>query len=86
MAYVLQKTPYMFPIVGGRKVEHPPANIEALDVALTPEHMKQIESVVRLGLGFPTNFIGDGTDYGFAYKSVGALDAWPVSRAIRPSQ
>ncbi|KAI0632852.1 Aldo/keto reductase [Trametes polyzona] len=86
IAYVLQKTQYVFPIVGGRKVEHLHANIEALDIALTPEHIKLIESAVPFDFGFPTNFIGNGTDYGFAYKSVGTFDAWPVPQAIRPSK
>lgn len=28
LAYVMQKTPYVFPIIGGRKTEHLLANIE----------------------------------------------------------
>lgn len=56
IAYVLQKTPYVFPIVGGRKVEQLTANIEALEIALTKEHIKEIESVVPFDLGFPHNF------------------------------
>lgn len=57
IAYVMQKAPYVFPIVGGRKVEHLHANIEALDVVLTPEHIKKIEGAVPFELGFPANFI-----------------------------
>lgn len=57
IAYLLQKTPYVFPIVGGRKVEHLHANIEALSVVLTPEHIKQIEGVVPFDVGFPGNMI-----------------------------
>ena len=57
IAYVMQKTPFVFPIIGGRKVEHLHANIGALDVALTREHIKQIESVVPFDAGFPSNFI-----------------------------
>ena len=44
IAYVMQKTPYVFPIVGGRKVEHLHGNIAALDIALTDEHIKKIEA------------------------------------------
>ena len=44
IAYVMQKTPYVFPIIGGRKVEHLHANIAALDIALTDEHIKKIEA------------------------------------------
>jgi len=56
IAYLMQKTPYVFPILGGRKVEHLVANIEALDIALTDEHMKYLESVVPFDPGFP-NFM-----------------------------
>ncbi|KAI0752178.1 Aldo/keto reductase [Fomes fomentarius] len=40
-AYVMQKTPYVFPIVGGRTIEHLYQNIQALDVALSDEHIKK---------------------------------------------
>ncbi len=43
IAYVMQKAPYVFPLVGGRKVEHLAGNIGALGVRLTEEHMKAIE-------------------------------------------
>ncbi|KAH9856361.1 aryl-alcohol dehydrogenase [Lenzites betulinus] len=86
IAYVMQKTPFVFPIVGGRKVEHLHANIEALDIALTPEHIKQIEGATPFDVGFPSNMIGDGTDYWFAYQSVGKFDPWPQAQAIRPAK
>ena len=57
IAYVMQKVPYVFPIIGGRKVEQLRANLEALDIALTDEHMKKIESAVPFELGFPGEFI-----------------------------
>ncbi len=53
IAYLLQKTPYVFPIVGGRKVEHLLANIEALDIDLTDEHIKMLESAGTYDPGFP---------------------------------
>ena len=53
IAYLLQKTPYVFPIVGGRKVEHLLANIEALDIDLTDEHIKTLESAGTYDPGFP---------------------------------
>ncbi|OJT14736.1 Aryl-alcohol dehydrogenase [NADP(+)] [Trametes pubescens] len=84
IAYLLQKTPYVFPIVGGRKVEHLLANIEALSVVLAPEHIKQIEGVVPFDVGFPSNMIGDGTDYWFGFKAAGNFDPWPLQEAIRP--
>ena len=56
IAYVLHKTPYVFPIIGGRKVEHLHANIEALEVSLTPEHLKYLESILPFSHGFPYEF------------------------------
>lgn len=49
----MQKSPYVFPIIGGRKVEHLMSNLEALQIALTPEHIKYIESVSPFAFGFP---------------------------------
>lgn len=57
IAYVMQKTPYVFPIVGGRKVEQLHDNLEALSIALTPEHIAYLESILPFDLGFPSNFI-----------------------------
>ena len=53
IAYLMQKTPYVFPIIGGRKVEHLLANIEALEITLTNDHIKYLESVVQFEPGFP---------------------------------
>ena len=44
IAYVMQKTTHVFPIIGGRKVEHLHANIAALDIALTDAHITKIEA------------------------------------------
>ncbi|KAI0768992.1 aryl-alcohol dehydrogenase [Trametes elegans] len=85
IAYVMQKMPYVFPIIGGRKVEQLTANLAALDVALTPEHIRRIEGVVPFDLGFPSNFIGDGTGYpSVFYQSSGPFDAWPAPQPIIP--
>ena len=43
----------MFPIIGGRKVEHLHENIEALDITLTAEQIKRIEDAKPLDPGFP---------------------------------
>ncbi len=55
IAYVMQKVPYVFPIVGGRKVEHLHANLEALDIALTDAHIRKIEGAVPFEAGAPHN-------------------------------
>ena len=56
IAYVMQKVPYVFPIVGGRKIEHLKSNIAALDVVLSSEHFAKIESAQPFDIGFPMNF------------------------------
>jgi aryl-alcohol dehydrogenase-like predicted oxidoreductase len=57
IAYLMQKTPYVFPIIGGRKVEHLLANLEALEIELTDAQMKELEGVVEFDPGFPTSMI-----------------------------
>jgi aryl-alcohol dehydrogenase-like predicted oxidoreductase len=56
IAYVMQKYPYVFPIVGGRKVEHLHANLEALEISLTREQIAYLESIVPFEKGFPFNY------------------------------
>jgi len=58
IAYVLAKAPNVFPIVGGRKVEHLQDNIQALKIKLTTEQIEYLESVKPFDIGFPSNFIG----------------------------
>lgn len=57
IAYVMQKTAYVFPVIGGRKAEHLTANLEALDIALTASQISAIEAASPIDLGFPTGFI-----------------------------
>jgi aryl-alcohol dehydrogenase-like predicted oxidoreductase len=59
LAYVMSKTPNVFPIVGGRKVEHLKDNIQALKIKLTDEQIKYLEDVKPFEPGFPSNFIGE---------------------------
>ena len=57
IAYIMQKAPYVFPIIGGRKVEHLMANIEALEISLSNDQIKFLESVVPFDPGFPNSLI-----------------------------
>ncbi|KAL7951987.1 putative aryl-alcohol dehydrogenase [Trichoderma barbatum] len=59
LAYVLHKAGNVFPIVGGRKVEHLEDNIQALSIKLTDEQIKFLEGVKPFDVGFPLNFLGD---------------------------
>ena len=58
LAYVMAKAPNVFPLVGGRKVEHLHDNIQALKLKLTPQQIEHLESVRPLDPGFPNIFIG----------------------------
>jgi len=57
MAYVMQKAPYVFPLVGGRKVEHIKGNIDALKVNLTEEDIAKIDNAYHFDPGFPHTFL-----------------------------
>lgn len=57
IAYVLQKTIYVFPIIGGRKVEHLMQNIEALSITLSSDQIKYLDSILPFSPGFPNWFI-----------------------------
>lgn len=58
LAYVMCKSPNVFPIVGGRKVEHLHDNIQALSIRLTAKQIQFLESATEFDVGFPNNFIG----------------------------
>lgn len=64
----MQKVPYVFPIIGGRKVEHLHANIEALEIALSDEQIKFLGDVVPFNKGFP---------YGYFVRHVLSLFSTP---------
>lgn len=74
LAYVRHKAPFVFPIVGGRKVEHLKGNIEALGLELSDEEIDEIDGAVPFDVGFPLNFIfGPGYKSTSGTKDVGLL-------------
>lgn len=94
LAYVMHKAPYVFPIVGGRKVEHLKGNIEALGLELSDEEIDEIDAESGFQIGFPMNFLfefGGGTyktrmtssDVGLL-KTAGKLDSVEHQRPIKP--
>ncbi|KAF2703587.1 Aldo/keto reductase [Pleomassaria siparia CBS 279.74] len=94
LAYVMHKAPYVFPIVGGRKVEHLKGNIEALGLVLSDEEMDSIDAAADFEVGFPMNFLFESfgnkyntrmtaSDIGFMPFS-GKLDSVPHVAAIKP--
>ncbi|RPD61729.1 Aldo/keto reductase [Lentinus tigrinus ALCF2SS1-6] len=77
IAYVMQKTTHVFPIIGGRKVEHLEANLEALNIKLSEEQIKFLESSSTFVKGFPHDFCGDGSDYIWLMKNAANYVRWP---------
>ncbi|KAL0570280.1 putative aryl-alcohol dehydrogenase aad14, partial [Marasmius crinis-equi] len=82
IAYVMQKTTHVFPIIGGRKVEHLEQNLEALDITLTPEQIKFLESQVPFDIGFPQTMIGDGNEPSFLMKIAAYYQRIPYTQAL----
>lgn len=74
LAYVMHKAPDVFPIVGGRKIQHLKENIAALTIRLTDDEIKQIESAGQdFKMGFPHNFLAGGEHGAVHPKDIPAL-------------
>ena len=89
LAYVMHKAPYVFPIVGGRKIEHLKDNIEALGLQLSEQDVNEIESAAPFDVGFPLAFLGRGARANgpadvFLTKAVAQFDYVEGNRPIRP--
>ena len=95
LAYVRHKSPYVFPIVGGRKIEHLKGNIEALGIELSDEELDEIDEAAPFDHGFPVNFVFEyggekkynlrmGPDDIHFVKTAGGLDTVARSRAPKP--
>lgn len=74
LAWSRSKAPYVFPIVGGRKIEHLKENIAALGLKLTAEEIIEIEKAVPFDLGYPQTFLGGPS--GATHPG----DVWSVKR------
>jgi aryl-alcohol dehydrogenase-like predicted oxidoreductase len=91
LAYVMHKTPYVFPIVGGRTVDHLRQNIEALTLSLSAEDMEEIEDAVPFDIGFPNNFaygqkMGKHPSEVWLMGMAGTFDYVPLPKPITPSR
>lgn len=94
LAYVMHKAPYVFPIVGGRKVEHLKGNIEALGLKLSDEEIESIDRESGWSPGFPQSFLYEfgGGKYNSNQTSsdiallqfAGKLDSVEHQRPIQP--
>ena len=86
LAYVMAKTPHVFPIIGGRKVEHLHDNIQALKIKLTDKQIEYLEEQSPFEPGFPQNFVGpdprSGQKSGFILEGAGAQAYVKAPKAI----
>ncbi|KAJ7646211.1 aryl-alcohol dehydrogenase [Mycena rosella] len=86
IAYTMHKAPFVYPIVGGRKVEHLMANIEALDITLTAEQIAYIEGILPFDKGFPSSLLGEyGGPYPFLMSSYATYDRQPLLPPVAAS-
>ncbi|KAI9454954.1 NADP-dependent oxidoreductase domain-containing protein [Russula earlei] len=88
IAYLLHKTPYVFPIVGGRKVEHLKQNIQALDISLSPEQISRIDGVRPFDIGFPHTIVGHSAATSVFGKNLilHNYDSIPAQQVITPGK
>lgn len=87
LAYVLAKAPRVFPIIGGRKIEHLKDNICALEIRLSKKQIDDLEGTVAFDPGFPSSFIGEdptvASDKGGHMVTSSAFMDWVLSeRAV----
>ncbi|KAK0373362.1 hypothetical protein CLIM01_09293 [Colletotrichum limetticola] len=68
VAYVMHKAPFVFPIVGGRKLGHIESNIKGLGLALTEDDIREIEGSHEFDPGFPHTFLSGTSLFGGAPK------------------
>ncbi|KAL8768834.1 MAG: hypothetical protein Q9209_005015 [Squamulea sp. 1 TL-2023] len=54
---VMHKSPHVFPICGGRKIEHLQGNIQALAINLTDEEIDEIDAALPFDVGFPMSML-----------------------------
>ncbi|KAL2829304.1 NADP-dependent oxidoreductase domain-containing protein [Aspergillus pseudoustus] len=57
LSYVMHKAPYVFPIIGGRKISHLKSNIDALNIELSPSDLEEIDDAADFEHGFPAELI-----------------------------
>ncbi|KAG5795873.1 hypothetical protein H9Q69_005093 [Fusarium xylarioides] len=89
LAYVMKKSPYTFPVIGGRKIEHLKGNIEALKLGLIEEDVKEIEAAIPFDPGFPHTwlYMGAQPDHHadiWMMGMAGHFDHVPLPESIGP--
>jgi len=90
LAYVMQKQPYVFPIVGGRTVDHLKQNLECLSIRLTEKDFEEIEGAIPFDPGFPNAFlygpkIPQNPGQVWLMNVAGTTDYVPTPEPVRPT-
>ncbi|KAJ5511874.1 Aldo/keto reductase [Penicillium expansum] len=85
LAYVMSKAGNVFPLIGGRKVEHLKDNIQALSLKLTQEQIDHLESVKPFNPGFPHNFIPADPNVTGSSFLIGRTNAMKFPNAQKPT-
>lgn len=86
LAYVMHKAPCVFPIVGGRKIDHLKGNIEALKIDLSTEEIDEIDGAVEFDLGFPWSAFGTHPNQSFLLNMAVHTDYVDQVVPIHPSK
>ncbi|KAJ5645780.1 hypothetical protein N7490_002152 [Penicillium lividum] len=92
LAYAMQKSPYIFPMIGGNKISQLKANVEALSLELTPQDVAEINKGYDFDLGWPHNFLNlagfmpEGPQHVSFLAGLGHFDYVEPTVAIRPKK
>jgi hypothetical protein len=92
IAYVMHKAPHVFPVLGGRKIAHLKANIEALSLRLSPQDIEDVEKGYDFDIGFPHDCINmaktapQGPQDATILTSLGYFDYTQGPQPIKPHQ
>jgi hypothetical protein len=77
LAYIMSKRPYVFPIVGCRKIKHLKGNIDTLSVSLSDHDIIEMDKGYLFDPGYPHTSLS-GTLFNGAYPDAakGPGDVW----------
>ncbi|OAL18068.1 hypothetical protein AYO22_10990 [Fonsecaea multimorphosa] len=76
LRYITLKAPYVFPIIGGRKIEHLQANIDNLSIQLSEDDIREIEEAAPIDLGYPHAFLSGKGDKHVGPTRPTKLERW----------
>jgi len=87
LAWCMSKYPYVYPIIGGRKIEHLKSNAQALDIHLSPEQVRFLDNVLPFDYGQPMSQFGlDPHMFGYQghpnLQGAGLIDFVPLAAPI----